>query len=47
MQLVKGEALIECLKQDQYFPYPVLYQIIIVIYATNGFLGQFGSRNIY
>ena len=47
MQLVRGEALIECLKQDQYFPYPVLYQIIIVIYATNGFLGQFGSRNIY
>ena len=47
MQLIRGEALIECLKQDQYLPYPMLLQILIVTYAINGFLDQFGSTNIY
>jgi proton translocating ATP synthase F1 alpha subunit len=30
MQLVRGESLVECLKQDQYSPIPVIFQIILI-----------------
>jgi proton translocating ATP synthase F1 alpha subunit len=30
MQLVRGESLVECLKQDQYSPMPIIFQIILI-----------------
>ena len=47
MQLIRGETLTECLKQEQYFPYPILYQVSIINFAVNGFLDQFGNLNIF
>jgi F-type H+-transporting ATPase subunit alpha len=47
LQLIRGESLIECLKQDQFSPLPVNYQIIIVNFAVNGFFDQLGAVNIY
>lgn len=46
-QLVRGESLTECLKQDQYLPLPVEYQILIFSFATNGFFDQLGGSNIF
>ncbi len=37
-QLNKGEILVEILKQGQYKPMPVEYQVIIIWMASNGFL---------
>jgi F-type H+-transporting ATPase subunit alpha len=37
-QLARGERLVEILKQPQYAPMPVEYQIMIIYAATNGFL---------
>jgi len=47
MQLVRGESLVECLKQDQYSPIPVIFQIILIWYSINGLFDQFGSINMY
>jgi proton translocating ATP synthase F1 alpha subunit len=47
MQLVRGESLVECLKQEQYSPLPILYQIVLVSYAVNGLFDQMGTTNIY
>jgi proton translocating ATP synthase F1 alpha subunit len=47
LQLIRGESLIECLKQDQFSPLPVNYQIIIVNFAVNGFFDQLGAINVY
>jgi F-type H+-transporting ATPase subunit alpha len=37
-QLVRGERLVEVLKQDQYTPYPLWKQVAIIFAATQGFL---------
>jgi F-type H+/Na+-transporting ATPase subunit alpha len=37
-QLSKGQRLTEILKQDQYTPFPVEKQVIIIYAGTNGFL---------
>jgi hypothetical protein len=47
LQLIRGECLIECLKQEQFSPLPINYQIIIVNFAINGFFDQLGPLNIY
>ena len=47
MQLIKGESLIESLKQDQYSPLPLEYQLILINFAVNGFFDQLGSTNIF
>jgi proton translocating ATP synthase F1 alpha subunit len=47
LQLIRGESLIECLKQDQFCPLPINYQVIIVNFAVNGFFDQLGAVNIY
>jgi len=47
MQLVRGESLIDVLKQDQYSPLPLTYQLVFILYAVNGLLDQLGSSNIY
>jgi len=47
IQLVRGESLVECLKQDQYSPVPINYQLILVTYAVNGLFDQLGSINIF
>lgn len=46
IQLVRGESLIESLKQDQYSPLPIDYQILNVYFAVNGLFDQLGSTNI-
>lgn len=46
MQLVRGESLVESLKQDQYSPLSLIYQLFIVSYAVNGFFDQLGAINI-
>ena len=46
MQLVRGESLIESLKQSQYNPISVTYQVILVSYAVDGFFDELGSTNI-
>lgn len=38
MQLVRGAALVEILKQDQYSPMPIEKQVMIIYAATKGFL---------
>ena len=47
MQLIRGECLIESLKQDQYSPLPLEYQLILINFAVNGFFDQLGSTNIF
>ena len=37
-QLLRGQRLMEVLKQDQYSPYDVVDQVIIIYAGTNGFL---------
>jgi F-type H+-transporting ATPase subunit alpha len=37
-QLLRGERMVEILKQDQYQPLPVEYQIIIIFAGINGFV---------
>jgi proton translocating ATP synthase F1 alpha subunit len=46
MQLVRGQSLTECLKQDQYLPFPTEYQVLTFSFAVNGFFDQLGSINI-
>ncbi|MDD5439095.1 MAG: F0F1 ATP synthase subunit alpha [Candidatus Omnitrophica bacterium] len=38
MQLVRGERMVEILKQDQYAPLPMAKQVMIIYAGTNGFL---------
>jgi F-type H+-transporting ATPase subunit alpha len=38
MQLIRGERMIELLKQDQYQPMPVEKQIIVIFAGVNGYL---------
>ena len=40
-QLARGARLVEILKQDQYKPYPVERQIMIIFAGTNGFLDKY------
>lgn len=47
LQLIRGESLVECLKQEQYSPLPLLYQLVLISYAVNGLFDQLGSLNIY
>lgn len=47
LQITRGESLVECLKQDQYYPFPLIYQLLIISFAVNGFFDQIGSLNIY
>jgi F-type H+-transporting ATPase subunit alpha len=37
-QLARGERIVEILKQEQYAPVPVEYQVIIIYVATEGYL---------
>jgi len=39
-QLSRGQRLTEILKQDQYTPFPVEKQVIIIYAGTNGFLDE-------
>jgi F-type H+-transporting ATPase subunit alpha len=39
-QLLRGERLVEILKQDQYLPLPVAKQIFIIFMANEGFLDK-------
>lgn len=40
-QLERGARLTEILKQDQYHPLPVEYQVLIIYAGTNGYCDQF------
>ena len=37
-QLTRGERLVEVLKQDQYMPFALAHQVMIIYVATQGFL---------
>ena len=39
-RLRRGARLVEILKQDQYNPYPIENQIVIIFAGTNGFLDE-------
>lgn len=39
-QLRRGSRLVEILKQDQYNPYPVENQVVIIFAGTNGYLDE-------
>jgi F-type H+-transporting ATPase subunit alpha len=45
-QLNRGERLIEILKQDQYKPMPVEYQVISIFAVTKGFCDQIAPNQI-
>ncbi|HEY5764684.1 MAG TPA: F0F1 ATP synthase subunit alpha [Candidatus Deferrimicrobiaceae bacterium] len=49
MQLARGARLVEMLKQNQYEPQPVEYQIATIFAATNGFVDRYdvGSLQRY
>lgn len=47
MQLVRGESLVESLKQDQYMPISLIYQLVIISFSVNGLFDQLGSLNIF
>jgi proton translocating ATP synthase F1 alpha subunit len=46
-QLIRGESLVEVLKQDKFYPIPFNYQLILIVFATNGIFDQLGPVNIY
>ncbi len=45
-QLSRGERLVEILKQDQYSPYDVEDQVIIIYAATSGYLDEIPTSQI-
>ena len=45
-QLDRGERLTELLKQDQYSPFPVEKQVLIIYAGNRGFLDEFGFDRI-
>jgi len=45
-QLSRGERLTEILKQDQYYPLPVEYQVLIIYAGNRGFLDEFEVSQI-
>ena len=47
IQIIRGESLIECLKQEQYQPLPIILQLTLIYLAINGFFDQLGSSNIF
>jgi proton translocating ATP synthase F1 alpha subunit len=44
-QIIRGESLVDCFKQDQYAPLPILYQMVMIIFAMNGLFDQLGTHN--
>jgi F-type H+/Na+-transporting ATPase subunit alpha len=46
-QLARGASLVECFKQDRYYPLNLLLQILIITYASNGYLDNLGSLNVF
>ena len=45
-QLARGERLMELLKQDQYAPWPVERQIVVIFGAQRGFLDAVPTRDV-
>ena len=45
-QLARGERMVELLKQDQYQPYPVVHQIIIIFAGTNGYVDDISASSV-
>jgi F-type H+-transporting ATPase subunit alpha len=45
-QLRRGERLIEIMKQNQYLPFPVENQIVIIFAATNAYLDELPASSI-
>ncbi len=45
-QLARGERMVELLKQDQYQPYPVVHQIIIIFAGTNGYVDDIPASSV-
>jgi F-type H+-transporting ATPase subunit alpha len=45
-QLARGARLVEILKQDQYEPYPVEKQILIIYAGTNGYLDKYPVESL-
>ncbi|MBP3222989.1 MAG: F0F1 ATP synthase subunit alpha, partial [Actinomycetaceae bacterium] len=45
-QLIRGERLMELLKQPQYTPYPVEDQVVSVWAGTNGYLDEVPVENV-
>ena len=45
-QLARGERTVEILKQDQYVPMPVEFQIISIFAVTNGFLDDIPVEDV-
>jgi F-type H+/Na+-transporting ATPase subunit alpha len=45
-QLARGERLVEILKQDQYSPLPVEFQVISIFAVTSGLLDKLGVAHI-
>jgi F-type H+-transporting ATPase subunit alpha len=45
-QLLRGQRLIEILKQDQYAPLPFEQQIVVIFAATNGYIDSIAVKNV-
>src|SRR5438046_447460 len=45
-QLSRGQRLTEILKQDQYTPFPVEMQVVIIYAGTNGFLDELTIESV-
>lgn len=45
-QLNRGERLVEILKQDQYLPYNVEDQIVIIFAATHGYIDEVPTKQV-
>jgi F-type H+-transporting ATPase subunit alpha len=45
-QLARGARLVEILKQDQYVPYPVEKQVLIIYAGTNGYLDKYPVESL-
>ncbi len=45
-QLIRGEKMVEILKQEQYVPVPLERQVLIIWVAVNGYLDEVPTENI-
>ena len=45
-QLSRGERLVEVLKQDQYVPWPVEEQVVVIFAGTHGYLDPLPTDSI-
>jgi len=44
-QIMRGESLVDCFKQAQYSPLPIIYQIVLIMFALSGLFDQLGTHN--